>query len=267
MSENTESVILRIIKDGKEMLVTVPGTRSVVGERNEQSEAAVLTHHETVPVSEEVSVVTQECQPGTSMSESLQTSPDSFESSIRYEWSDIETRRLIDLISERYERLKNARNKKRVWKEISDTLNKDKLSEPYVTIDKCIEKWKALKKGFRNHIRTPKKVGDPRKFAYADCMHRLMGQDLSVMSLVNVDGEGNNVTVENSSLTNHQQDEEDTLPSPAKQMKLMSEKKYQRQFITDLKRVLQERDERLMNFISTLHKENTALLNKLIDKL
>ena len=108
-------------------------------------------------------------------------------STSRHEWTSSQTKRLISIINDRLEDLKSLTNKQAIWKEIAG-----EFSSSAITATKCEDKWKNLKKSYRDYVQRSNQTGSaPSKFEFADETGQVMGDDPSVIPKMTLDSEGN----------------------------------------------------------------------------
>ena len=178
----------------------------------------------------------------------------------RHIWDDEETGRLLEVIKTWWKPLRNARNKRLIWAKIAEQVS------PALNADKVIDKWKMLKRKFRKMY--------PEPFPFSDTLRELLGDvdvsDLPGSDFLSVDGDG--------VLNNSQQQDADAslmdviLEQPAsKKRKLASGGKLlndtQYELFYDMKKMLEERDEKMMKMFKEFHQDNTKLLQQLIAKM
>lgn len=173
----------------------------------------------------------------------------------RHEWTESETKLLLDTTAANMEQLKVARNKSKVWSTITDVLIANGSS---VTITQCMDRYKYMKRSYKAYVDKSKRSGSGKcSFRYEKEMHALIGDDPAVTPLFTY-GSG-----ENTENTDLYADDSDESPCSSKQVK----RPRKRSMINELKELMEERDQRLLSAMKEMNNEQNQILKKLIDKL
>ncbi|XP_074662691.1 uncharacterized protein LOC141915166 [Tubulanus polymorphus] len=154
----------------------------------------------------------------TAVSEVEDKSPSVFnENNERYDWTVVSTRKLLAVIKDNFDDLNAARNKTKVWRKIAEEMN--------IPSEKCVDKWKNLKKAYRNYVQLNNKTGSkPTKFVFADQMHDIMGDDPSVVQEYVADSFRNEYSCteeENNNLVNDGDDDGDSNSDGSRKRKIL----------------------------------------------
>ena len=189
-------------------------------------------------------------------------------SQLRFEWTAGLTKKLIHTMDELMEDFKSARNKKPVWRKVSDTID-----YPGVTADRCMDKWKNLKRSYRNHVQNVNMSGaGPSKFTFADDMAKALGDNPSVTPRYVIDSEGHEQRQEaevEDEPTEAESDnmEETTRDDSSRPVKRPTKEKDSVGMMKEFERISRERDAEIMNRMEIMHQETVAVLNKIAEKL
>ena len=185
---------------------------------------------------------------------------------LKHEWTTGQTKRLIELIGEKLDSLISAKNKQRIWKDIADEFSESTIIGP-----KCEDKWKNLKKGYRDYVQKTNKSGTgPSKFEFAEAMYTIMGDDPSVVPRMTIDSDATikGVASANTDFIYNEDDDDPAIDDGSdKEEKTPTRKRKRKSAVEEIVDYMKERNEQLLKEMRKMHTDNFTVMNKIADKL
>ncbi|XP_014681177.1 PREDICTED: uncharacterized protein LOC106821050 isoform X2 [Priapulus caudatus] len=188
------------------------------------------------------------------------------------DWTVQQTTALLDAITEHFDELKSSANKAKVWKKICTELQKH---VPHISVHKCKDKWKNLKKSYRNHVQQTNRTGaQPSKCKFADQMFEMMGDDPSVVPVyvASSDAAAIESTLDDSTQSSVVEADEELNEQGRKRKSASNDnikktKKRKASASSNIITYMQEHDDKVLAQLAKMHNKTIAVMNKITDKL
>lgn len=178
----------------------------------------------------------------------------------RLEWGIYMSRKLLSIYKENADTLQTTRNKKKVWDDIAAALRQETSSNINITGEQAREKFYTLKRGYRKYVSESNKSGNkrPRPLLLEKEMEEILAKD---PTFAPVAARGS-LTKPGTQDSDEEEDEEsqvNTTPPP--------EKRRKKNKTEELRKILEERDDKFLNTLREMQESQNAVLNKIIEKL
>lgn len=170
------------------------------------------------------------------------------------------SRKLLSVYKENDDTLQTTRNKKKVWDDIAATLRQETSSNINITGEQAREKFYTLKRGYRKYVSESNKSGNkrPQPFLLEKEMEEILAKDPTFAPVAT----RCSLTKPGNQESDEEEDDEsqiNTTPPP--------EKRRKKNKTEELRKILEEMDDKFLNTLREMQDSQKAVLNKIFEKV